>query len=95
MFRFAVVALALCSSPALAASHYHAVPAAAPANTKVVVRDTVWSCGNDGCRGSTSSSRPAIVCAVFAREVGELQSFAVQGRPISPDELAKCNARAR
>jgi hypothetical protein len=94
VIRLALAALALSASPAFAASYYHAVPAATPIGAKIVARDIVWNCGARGCSAGQSGSRPAIVCAVLAREVGELRSFAVQGRPLGSDELAKCNARA-
>ncbi len=94
MTRFGILALALCAAPAFASSHYHAQPAVSPAVGKLVLRDTVWKCDGGACAGSKSSSRPAIVCAVLAREVGRLNSFSAEGRPLSAEELEKCNTRA-
>lgn len=96
MFRFAVLSLALtATAPAMASSHYHAKPAVTPASAKFVLRDIVWRCGDAGCSAGESNSRPAIVCAVLARDVGELLSFSVAGQVMSAQELEKCNARAR
>ena len=89
---FATFAL-LASTPALA-SHYVAQPAAKPAQAKIVVRDLIWSCGDTGCSAAKNGSRPAIVCASLAKEVGKLESFSVAGAALGPAELEKCNARA-
>jgi hypothetical protein len=94
MFRTALVALALVSAPALATSHYQAEPAAKPSEAKLVLRDTVWKCGDAGCAAAKSNSRPTIVCAVLAKEVGALRSFSAGGKPLAADELEKCNSRA-
>jgi hypothetical protein len=95
MFRTAVLAFALAAAPAVASAQYRAEPAAKPAATKFVLRDTVWKCGDAGCAAAESNSRPAIVCARLAREVGTLLSFSAGGKPLNPEELEKCNARAR
>ncbi len=95
MLRAAVLAFALVAGPALAAPHYHAEPAAQPAETRFPVRDVMWTCGNGGCTGGESNSRPAIVCALLAREVGVLRSFSAAGKPLPSEQLEKCNARAR
>ena len=95
MYRPILLMLALVASPALA-GHYHADPAAKPMAPKLVIRDTLWSCGNSGCTaGGPGSSRPAIVCELLVREVGALRSFSAAGRPFSPEQLQKCNARAQ
>ena len=94
MLRPTLLGLALFASPAIAGSHYHAQPAATPPSAKIVLRDTIWSCGDSGCVAAKSNSRPAIVCEVLVKEVGVLRSFAVAGQPISREQLEKCNARA-
>jgi len=96
MLRIAIASLlALTATPALASSHYHAQPQAAPEADRFVLRDTVWTCGEEGCAAGKSNSRPVVVCAVLAKEVGVLSSFSVGGEEISADELEKCNTRAR
>jgi hypothetical protein len=93
MLRPAILALAFFAAPALA-GHYHAQPAAKPEAARLILRDTIWSCGESGCAAGKSNSRPAIVCEVLAKEVGPLRSFSVDGRALTPQQLEKCNARA-
>ena len=95
MLRFAILGLVFAAAPAHASSHYHAEPAASPAATKLVLRDTVWKCGADGCSASRSSSRPGTVCAVLAQKVGKLRSFSSEGQKLGAADLEKCNDRAR
>jgi hypothetical protein len=95
MYKGFILGFALIATPALAGSHYHAQPLTKPAAAKMVVRDTIWSCGDGGCAAAgKSGSRPAIVCEVLVREVGALRSFTVAGQPLSAEQLEKCNARA-
>ena len=94
MFRAIVLALGLAAAPAIAAQHFQAQPAAAPAADKLIVRDTVWNCAGGACSAGKSSSRPAVVCAALVKEVGPLRSFAVQGRALDAQQLEKCNGRA-
>lgn len=89
-----MLGFALFATPAAAAPYFAAEPAAKPAQAKLVLRDTLWKCGDASCTAGRSSSRPAVVCAVLAREVGSLRSFSVEGVALSPAELEKCNARA-
>ena len=94
MFKAALIAFAFASTPVLAAPAFQAEPAAKPASERIVLRDTVWHCGDSGCAADKSSSRPAVVCAVLAKKVGSLRSFTAEGQALSPEELEKCNARA-
>ena len=94
MLRIAILALGLLSAPAIANSHYRAQPVAKPAVSKFVASDTIWRCGDAGCVAGKSNSRPKIVCERLVREVGPLASFSVQGEPLDPRDLEKCNARA-
>src|SRR5690349_4667490 len=95
MIRSAILASALFAAPALAAPQFAAQPNTAPATAKFVVKDTLWSCGEAGCAAAASNSRPAVVCAALAKEVGLLASFSVKGESLNADELGKCNARAK
>ncbi len=86
----------LLAAPAVAgAPHFQAEPLAKPAEARLVLRDTLWNCGDTACGAAASASRPAIVCAVLAREVGALRSFTVKGEALSAAELDRCNSRAR
>ena len=94
MFRAAVLASILLAAPGVAAAHYQAEPVAKPAESKFVLRDTIWTGGEAGCAAGKSNSRPAIVCAVLAGKVGALRSFSAGGEPLDAAQLEKCNARA-
>lgn len=74
---------------------YAAKPAAKPATSRLVVRDTVWTCGEAGCASSSrASSRPAFVCESLVKQVGTLESFSAAGKAFDADALAKCNTKA-
>ena len=84
------------ASPAFAGTvHYRAEPATPQAQARLIVKDIVWKCGPATCVAGKSNSRPTIDCSALVRQIGELRSFTVAGRVLSPDELEKCNARAR
>jgi hypothetical protein len=95
MVRAAILAFALVATPAFAAPLFQAQPDAAPAASKFALRDTLWKCDEAGCTATASNSRPGVVCAVLAKEVGTLRSFAFKGTNLSAEELGKCNARAK
>jgi len=76
-------------------AYYAAEPAAAPAKAQVIAGELVWRCGAAGCVAGKSGARPVIDCEGLVRAVGRVKSFAVAGAPIAPEQLEKCNARAR
>jgi hypothetical protein len=97
MTRFATLIAAAASfaaAPAMAAT-YSATPATASSATRIIAHDISWGCGADGCRGSTTESRPAILCQGLAKQAGRLTSFVADGRAFAAAELDKCNASAR
>jgi hypothetical protein len=78
-----------------AGGFYAAKPAAAANVARLVVRDTLWTCGEVGCSSnSKGGSRAAIVCESLAREVGTLESFRAGDVMFDAAALAKCNAKA-
>ena len=83
----------LAASPALA-TNYSAKPIA-PSAPKIVARDVIWACGPAACQGSTSESRPVIVCQSLAKKVGRLENFVANGRAFASAELDRCNAAAK
>ncbi len=93
MVRLLVLALTLAATPAYASSYYRAELAVAPADARLVLRDSVWRCGGSSCAGTEGSSRPMVVCSLLARQVGKLRSYHSAGKPFSSEELDKCNAR--
>jgi hypothetical protein len=95
MYRKLLLSLALLSTPALAAAGFQAEPAARPSQERFVARESVWRCTDAGCVSTNrTSSRPAIVCAALARQVGTLRTFSADGRAFGAEELESCNSRA-
>lgn len=85
----------LAAAPFASPAQYYAAPVAKPAEGKIVLKDTLWNCGDTGCTAAgKSSSRPATVCASFVKKAGRVESFSVAGAPLNPADLEKCNARA-
>ncbi len=60
-----------------------------------VASETLWRCADNACVAQAATSRPEIVCARMAREVGKLESFSYRGTAFDADTLAKCNVKAR
>ena len=89
--------LTLLGSAALAqpnGAYYELTLANQPEAAKQVVRGTIFSCAGETCSGAEGTSRPAIVCASIARELGPVTSFRAGGESLDGDALAKCNAKA-
>ncbi len=82
-------------SAAQPGAFYNAIPAAAPAAGRTVIRDQIWSCDGTSCASGRGDSRPAVVCAVAARELGRLTAFTADGEAFDATALDKCNARAK
>ena len=91
-----LMALAATANPAIAAGAYYQAELARPAAAdRLIVRGLVWKCGAESCVAGRSNSRALIDCSALAREVGTLRSFTVEGRSLAPEQLQKCNAKAR
>jgi len=83
----------LAAAPAMAAN-YSAKPVSPAGETRIATRDVLWSCGPHSCTGATQNSRPLVLCQALAKKAGRIESFTVNGRPIAPAELERCNAAA-
>ena len=95
MLRYAILSIALVSTPAFA-SGFQAETTARPPQSRFIARDSIWRCTDNACVSSNeTSTRPAIVCATLVRQVGALRSFSANGRAFGAGELQACNARAR
>lgn len=92
-----VVVLGGSIQPAFAqAPAVRAVPAVALAsNDTFVAGDVLWNCASDGCTTRGITTRPVVACAQVVKKIGRVDSFAVGGAPLSADDLAKCNAKAK
>ena len=87
-----LTALAL-AAPATAAT-YTGKPATPASEAKFVGRDIIWNQVGASYRGSTSESRPLVLCQSLAKRAGRLESFTVNGSAFTDADLAKCNAAA-
>jgi len=78
-----------------AGAFYAAKPVAAAGATRLVVRDTMWTCAESGCvSGSKGTSRAAFVCESLVKQVGQVESFRAGTEEFGAEALAKCNAKA-
>jgi hypothetical protein len=88
-----LAALSAVAAPAAAAT-YAGKPAVALGETKFVARDIVWNNAGGIYQGSTSESRPLVLCQSLAKRAGRLNSFTVDGKAFAEADLAKCNSAA-
>jgi len=100
MFRFLPAAAAfatLVAVPAFAQTPaYRAMPVTPMAAEKtIIVAEAIWKCGPAGCTSTGVTARPAIACALMAREIGKIDSFAVGPNLLDAAALAKCNVKAK
>ncbi len=61
---------------------------------RIILKNAVWKRSGAVYQAPQGNSRPAIVCAAFARKVGPLKSFSIGGTAVGDADLQKCNARA-
>ncbi len=94
MTRLLTIAALLAVPAAATAGNYAATPSDA-ANGRIITKTASWACGAGGCTAATDSSRPVVICQGLAKKVGKLDAFTADGRALSADELAKCNALAK
>lgn len=87
----------LLASAALAQpiGYYAATPVSAPAKPQLITQGTLWKCADGVCVANKAPVRDMILCQMVAQNVGQLQSFSVQGTAFDADALAKCNTRAK
>lgn len=94
----AMVAAALTATAPVKAqtgSYYTATVAAAPAETKLVTRSTIWTCKGTTCTAPKAGSRDAIMCELVVRQTGALTGFSAGGTAFDAEALSKCNSRAK
>ncbi|MES3100119.1 CC_3452 family protein [Sphingomonas faeni] len=87
--------LATPASAQLPINYYIAVPAAAPASTRLITNGTAWRWENAAFVSSKAPQRDVILCAAVAKRVGPLASFSVAGKAYDADALAACNNHAK
>ena len=85
---------ALTPAPAAAAESgpfYRAELAAPAAEARPIAGDLAWNCSDTSCAAGKGKSRPVIVCARLAKEVGPVANFVADGEALDEQELARCN----
>ena len=70
---------------------YRAELAAPAAEARPIAGDLAWNCSDTRCAAGKGNSRPVIVCARLAKEVGPVASFVADGEALDEDQLARCN----
>lgn len=85
---------AVTPTPAYAAESgpfYRAELAAPAAQARPIASGVAWSCSDTACAASKGTSRPVVVCARLAKQVGPVASFVADGKALSEEDLARCN----
>lgn len=95
MFRSAFLTIGLFVIAAPAAAANYSATLTSPASGRFIARDIIWNCGAAACQGATEESRPIVLCQSLAKRSGRVESFLVDGRAFTTDELAHCNASAK
>lgn len=97
MFRpalFAFATLTACLAAPASASTFSA-SLASPASGQFITRDIVWNCGPAACQGATDYGQAVALCQSIAKRAGRVDSFLADGRALSAEQLARCNAAAK
>jgi hypothetical protein len=89
------IGTAISPAPAQAAegAYYRAELTAPASNGQAVVGGLVWKCAETACAAPKGTSRPAVVCARLAKEVGQVSTFTAGGKALEADALARCNGK--
>lgn len=73
---------------------YSATLAAPTDATRAIAGGVVWNCAGTDCTAPRGTSRPAVMCARLAREVGTVSAFTANGEALDAAALERCNAAA-
>ena len=95
MFRSSAFVAAFALSAATAAAASYSATLASPTSGRVIAGDLMWNCAGAACQGATEESRPLVLCQSLAKRAGRVDSFLVNGRAFTADELGRCNAFAK
>ncbi|GGD86829.1 hypothetical protein GCM10011515_02900 [Tsuneonella deserti] len=87
------IGAAVSPTPAEAAdgAYYRAELVTATTASRPVVGGMAWNCAGNACAAAKGTSRPAVVCARLAKEVGALATFTAGGKALEAEDLARCN----
>jgi len=89
------IGTAIAPAPASAAegAYYRAELTAPAATGHALAGGLVWKCAETACAAPKGTSRPAIVCARLAKEVGQVTNFTAGGKALEAEDLARCNGK--
>ena len=90
------IGAAVSPAPANAAEGaYYRAELTAPATSAghTLAGGLVWNCAETACAAPKGTSRPAIVCARLAKQVGDVATFTAGGKALEAEDLVRCNAR--
>ena len=89
------IGTAITPAPAQAAegAYYRAELTAPAATGHTLAGGLVWKCADTACAAPKGTSRPAIVCARLAKEVGNVSNFTAGGKALAAEDLARCNGK--
>ena len=59
--------------------------------TREVIGGVYWRCEGTSCVAQKGKSRPVVMCARLAREVGQVADFQSGERKLDAEKLARCN----
>ncbi|MDJ0278440.1 hypothetical protein QLH51_16710 [Sphingomonas sp. 2R-10] len=92
---FAAATMTLSFGAAAQSRGFTATPATAPGVASITTRDTLWKCAGDRCVTPRADGSHLTMCQLAAKELGVLTAFTANGEAFAPEQLARCNVRAR
>ncbi|WP_242118286.1 CC_3452 family protein [Sphingomonas lacusdianchii] len=99
MKMFALMTAAALTLPFAAAAQsnrgYSAVPVTAPVSDTLLTRSTLWKCTAERCATLRAEGSHLTMCQLAAAQLGPLTAFTANGTAFAPEQLAKCNIRAK
>jgi hypothetical protein len=95
MIRSTSFLLAVLFAGSAGAASTYSATLATPASGRFIAHDISWNCTGASCQGATDESRPLVLCQSLAKRAGRVENFLVDGRPVAPADLDRCNASAK
>lgn len=72
-----------------------ATAATAPTIGTLMTRTTQWKCAGNSCVAPRAEGSYLTLCQLAAQQLGTLTAFTANGTAFAPEQLARCNLRAR
>ena len=97
LFAAALLSAGLFSGVAYARDPVFSAKLATPIaeSARVIALNTVWNCAGDTCLARPNHAATVRACRQFVREAGApVLAYGPADRPLTDEELARCNADA-